>query len=110
YLARCLPLQSSWIALPHDALFRKTSSRIWRAHPLVLRLGEASHGMDSSGGPGRLEPQVVSAYILTQTEVGQADSVAKDVAGIKGVGLAEAVAGPYDVIAQADASRLDMLA
>jgi len=53
---------------------------------------------------------VVSAYILIQTEVGQADSVAKDVAGIKGVGLAEAVAGPYDVIARADASSLDMLA
>jgi DNA-binding Lrp family transcriptional regulator len=53
---------------------------------------------------------VVSAYILIQTEVGRAPSVAKDVAGIKGVGLAETVAGPYDVIARADASTLDMLA
>src|SRR5712691_7986252 len=41
-------------------------------HPLVLRLAEANHRRDSSGGIGRLEQQVVSAYILIQTEVGQA--------------------------------------
>lgn len=43
---------------------------------------------------------MVSAYILIQVEVGHSALVAKDVAGIKGVGLAEAVAGPYDVIAR----------
>lgn len=53
---------------------------------------------------------MVSAYILIQVEVGQSARVAKNVAGIKGVALAEAVAGPYDVIARADASSLDMLA
>jgi DNA-binding Lrp family transcriptional regulator len=79
-------------------------------HPLVLRLAEANHGRDGGGEPGRREPQVVSAYILIQAEVGKAARVAKDVAGIKGVGLAEAVAGPYDVIARADVSSLDMLA
>lgn len=38
---------------------------------------------DGSGGPGRREPQVVSAYILIQAEVGQAARVAKQVGGIK---------------------------
>ncbi len=78
-------------------------------HPLVLGLAEANHGGDGSGGPGRQEPQVVSAYILIQVVVGQADSVAKDVAAIKGLGSADAVIGPYDVIARADASSLDAL-
>lgn len=75
-----------------------------------MRLAEANDRRDGGGGPGRREPHVVSAYILIQVEVGQSASVAKGVAGIKGVGLAEAVAGPYDVIARADASSLDMLA
>ncbi len=52
---------------------------------------------------------VDSAYILIQVVVGQADSVAKDVAAIKGLGSADAVIGPYDVIARADASSLDAL-
>jgi DNA-binding Lrp family transcriptional regulator len=56
------------------------------------------------------EPQVVSAYILLQAEVGQAARVAQEVGGIKGVGSADAVAGPYDVIARADAASLDALA
>jgi hypothetical protein len=37
---------------------------------------------DGSGGPGRREPQVVSAYILIQAEV-EAARVAKEVGGIK---------------------------
>jgi hypothetical protein len=53
---------------------------------------------------------VVSAYILIQVEVGQAASVAKDVCWDQAGGLAEAVAGPSDVIARADASSLDILA
>jgi DNA-binding Lrp family transcriptional regulator len=53
---------------------------------------------------------VVSAYILIQAEVGQSARVAKEVGGIKGVGAADAVAGPYDVIARADATSLDALA
>ncbi len=75
-----------------------------------MPLAEANHGGDGSGGPGRREPQVVSAYILIQAEVGQAARVAKEVGGIKGVGSADAVAGPYDVIARADASSIDALA
>ena len=37
----------------------------------------------------------VQAYILIQTEVGKASSVAQAVAGIAGVTLAEGVTGPY---------------
>jgi hypothetical protein len=40
----------------------------------------------------------VQAYILIQTEVGKASSVAKAVSAIAGVTIAEGVTGPYDVI------------
>ena len=40
----------------------------------------------------------VQAYILIQTEVGKASSVAAAVLAIPGVTLAEGVTGPYDVI------------
>ncbi len=40
----------------------------------------------------------VQAYILIQTEVGKASSVANSIKGIPGVTLAEGVTGPYDVI------------
>ncbi len=46
----------------------------------------------------------VSAYILIQTEVGKAASVAEAIAGIAGVVLAEDVTGPYDVIARVGAN------
>lgn len=52
----------------------------------------------------------VVAYILIQTEAGRAATVAGEVAGIKGVGSAEVVTGPYDVIARAEARNLDELA
>jgi DNA-binding Lrp family transcriptional regulator len=51
----------------------------------------------------------VRAYILIQNEVGASREVASDVARIKGVTSAEAVTGPYDVIAVAEASDLDDL-
>src|SRR6266511_1022755 len=70
-------------------------------HP-DTRLAEADDGEDGGGGPGRREPQVVSAYILIQVEVGQAASVAKGVCWDQAGGLAEAVAGPSDVIARAE--------
>jgi hypothetical protein len=41
---------------------------------------------------------VVQAYILIQTEVGRAASVARDISVIPGVAMAEDVTGPYDVI------------
>jgi DNA-binding Lrp family transcriptional regulator len=52
---------------------------------------------------------VVQAYILIQTEVGRAADVARAVAGIPGVALAEDVTGPYDVIARVEAPSVDEL-
>ncbi|MDX6297185.1 MAG: hypothetical protein QOI51_1042 [Nocardioidaceae bacterium] len=52
---------------------------------------------------------VVQAYVLIQTEVGKAADVAKAIAEIEGVNLAEDVTGPYDVIVRAEASNVDEL-
>ncbi|MEO7754363.1 MAG: Lrp/AsnC ligand binding domain-containing protein [Terracoccus sp.] len=52
---------------------------------------------------------MVQAYILIQTEVGKAASVAEQIAGISGVTLAEDVTGPYDVIARVEAANVDDL-
>ncbi len=52
---------------------------------------------------------VVQAYILIQTEVGRAADVARDIAEISGVTLAEDVTGPYDVIARVEAPSVDEL-
>lgn len=52
---------------------------------------------------------MVHAYILIQTEVGKAASVASSTAEIKGVLSAEDVTGPYDVIVRAEASNVDDL-
>lgn len=52
---------------------------------------------------------VVQAYILIQTEVGKAADVARQIAEIKGVTLAEDVTGPYDVIVRAEARNVDEL-
>ena len=52
---------------------------------------------------------VVQAYILIQTEVGQAADVARSIAQIAGVTLAEDVTGPYDVIARVEAPSIDEL-
>jgi DNA-binding Lrp family transcriptional regulator len=52
---------------------------------------------------------VVQAYILIQTEVGRAADVARAIAEIPGVTLAEDVTGPYDVIARVEASGVDEL-
>ena len=49
----------------------------------------------------------VQAYILIQTEVGKASSVAKAVSAIAGVSLAEGVTGPYDVIMRAEAPSME---
>ena len=50
---------------------------------------------------------VVQAYILIQTDVGKAADVAKAIAEVKGVTLAEDVTGPYDVIVRAEARNVD---
>ena len=52
---------------------------------------------------------MVQAYILIQTEVGKAAAVARTIAGITGVTLAEDVTGPYDVIVRATANNVDEL-
>lgn len=51
----------------------------------------------------------VSAYVLIQTEVGKAASVADDVRDIAGVIAADDVTGPYDVIVKAEAESVDEL-
>lgn len=51
----------------------------------------------------------VSAYILIQTEVGKAASVATQVREVDGISAADDVTGPYDVIAKADAETVDEL-
>jgi DNA-binding Lrp family transcriptional regulator len=52
---------------------------------------------------------VVHAYILIQTEVGQAAAVAAKIGEIAGVTTAEDVTGPYDVIVRAEAENVDLL-
>lgn len=52
---------------------------------------------------------MVQAYILIQTEVGKASSVADVVSAIPGVLQAEDVTGPYDVIVRAQADTVDEL-
>jgi DNA-binding Lrp family transcriptional regulator len=52
---------------------------------------------------------MVAAYVLIQTEVGKAGQVARAIAEIKGVHGVEPVAGPYDVIARAEARGMDDL-
>jgi DNA-binding Lrp family transcriptional regulator len=52
---------------------------------------------------------VVYAYILVQTEVGRASTVAQQISAIDGVTSAEDVTGPYDVIVRAEAASVDDL-
>jgi DNA-binding Lrp family transcriptional regulator len=52
---------------------------------------------------------IVEAYILIQTDVGQSNSVATEIAKISGVTQAEGVTGPYDVIVRAEAGSVDDL-
>ncbi|MFO7193766.1 MULTISPECIES: Lrp/AsnC ligand binding domain-containing protein [Thermocrispum] len=52
---------------------------------------------------------MVNAYILIQTEVGKAASVAAEIAKIPGVASSEDVTGPYDVIVRAEAENVDEL-
>lgn len=52
---------------------------------------------------------MVHAYILIQTEVGKAASVAAAIGALDGVTSAEGVTGPYDVIVRAEATNVDEL-
>ncbi len=51
----------------------------------------------------------VKAYILIQTDVGHAASVAEQAASIDGVVSAEDVTGPYDVVVVVEAASVDEL-
>lgn len=51
----------------------------------------------------------VRAYVLIQTEVGKAASVAEHLRAIPGVVNADDVTGPYDIVAQAEADSVDDL-
>ncbi|MER5744748.1 Lrp/AsnC family transcriptional regulator [Streptomyces sp. NPDC059913] len=52
---------------------------------------------------------MVQAYILIQTEVGKASTVAETISRVPGVMQAEDVTGPYDVIVRAKADTVDEL-
>ena len=52
---------------------------------------------------------MVEAFVLIQTEVGRAEVVAKQLAGLTGVVSSEYVTGPYDVVVRAAAPTLDEL-
>ncbi|HEV7625449.1 MAG TPA: Lrp/AsnC ligand binding domain-containing protein, partial [Streptomyces sp.] len=49
---------------------------------------------------------MVQAYILIQTEVGKASTVAEVIAKLPGILQAEDVTGPYDVIVRAQADSV----
>ncbi len=51
----------------------------------------------------------MEAYVLIQTEVGRAEVVAKQLAGLPGVTSAEYVTGPYDVVLRISADTLTVL-
>ena len=51
----------------------------------------------------------VGAFILIQTCLGQAAAVAAEVRRLPGVSSADTIAGPYDVIARAEADTIDAL-
>jgi DNA-binding Lrp family transcriptional regulator len=54
-------------------------------------------------------PVVVQAYVLVQTEVGKAASVAESIGALQGVVMAEDVTGPYDVIVRVEAASVEEL-
>ena len=53
---------------------------------------------------------MIAAYILIQTEAGQAATVAAALRDLPGVSETATLAGPYDVIARAQARDIDELA
>ena len=73
-----------------------------------VALGQRKPARQSTTG-AREDIVVVQAYILIQTEVGKAADVAREIAEVKGVTMAEDVTGPYDVIVRAEARNVDEL-
>lgn len=52
---------------------------------------------------------MVQAYILIQTDMGKARDVATALRGVPGVARADAITGPYEVIALCEAGNVDEL-
>ncbi len=52
---------------------------------------------------------MIAAYVLIQTEVGKAAIVAAALRDVPGVSETASLAGPYDVIARAEARDIDEL-
>jgi DNA-binding Lrp family transcriptional regulator len=52
---------------------------------------------------------MVHAFILVQTDIGLASSLARQIGEIPGVSESQDVTGPYDVIVRAEARTLDDL-
>jgi len=51
----------------------------------------------------------VEAYVLVQTEVGAAADASGEIGALEGVVSAEAITGPYDVIARVQTEDVDTL-
>jgi len=51
----------------------------------------------------------MEAYVLVQTEVGTAADVSDEIGALEGVLSAEALTGPYDVIARVQTENVDAL-
>ncbi len=51
----------------------------------------------------------VAAYVLIQTEVGQAAQVASAIRKLPGVTVADDVTGPYDVVVRTESESMDNL-
>jgi DNA-binding Lrp family transcriptional regulator len=51
----------------------------------------------------------VEAYVLVQTEVGAAANATDEIGALEGVISAEAITGPYDVIARVQTDNVDVL-
>ncbi len=52
---------------------------------------------------------VVEAYVLIQTEIAKPPQVAAELGRISGVGAADVLTGPYDVIVRVEAADVDAL-
>jgi DNA-binding Lrp family transcriptional regulator len=52
---------------------------------------------------------MIEAFVLIQAGVGMPSGVVRAVSAIQGVRTAEAVTGPYDVVARIEAANIDAL-
>ena len=52
---------------------------------------------------------MIEAYVLVQTEIGKPPQVAAELGRIHGVGTADVLTGPYDVIVRVEATDVDAL-